>query len=594
MTLIYLGFALGLLGIYLKIKKTKHMLSKILSGLVMVLLCVAGFSQNTKITVDRLEVKQSMKLVDKTVTSITTDSTLSTATHAKLPTAQAVKKYVDNTVAANRVKLQASKPNPLTTFIMEVVVDTVGVDSVWIWNASIYRLLQTGGGSGDVTRDELADSTAAIRADFLTGVLDSSITWANLTQPVKDSIQSSIVNPKWLYVSKATGNNATAQKGNAQKPYADPFAAADDAIVGDEIFVSDGVWWYGVGSEFDPYSTPGLLRNGIVWHFSQGTKINTYYNLDQYNNDTLGLLFTTETVNCKILGQLDITLDWDNAPVDAYEAIAGFSCGAGSNIKIELDSLYSVDLCLNNTDNTVQGFINITIDYSATDSGYGLYVSNGQVSINLRNSNYFELNAKLNSVIHCNYNGISLGGEIVITADTTGKIFLNSNSSVYTRGNGEFHINQTGGFLRIQNAPGNIIADLTDVNLGGVALGQGSLYIEDNCKITIKCTRCYTNDSIYIRITSDAIDRNPRFILTGDIDLRGGSFHVFHNAILDEPDFKGLIFKDLLLLNPNPSKVAILNVYPFYTLGLVMLNVWSNLSSPVLGFNQHGEPMSTY
>lgn len=73
-------------------------MKKIAWFVLALLLCVAGFGQNTKITVDRLEVKQSMKLVDKTVTSISQDSSFGSATHAQLPTAQAVKKFVDSSI----------------------------------------------------------------------------------------------------------------------------------------------------------------------------------------------------------------------------------------------------------------------------------------------------------------------------------------------------------------------------------------------------------------------------------------------------------------------------------------------------------------
>lgn len=45
-----------------------------------------------------------------------------------------------------RVSLRASKPS--TTYLADIVVDTVGTDSLYVWNASGYMLLQTGSGGG--------------------------------------------------------------------------------------------------------------------------------------------------------------------------------------------------------------------------------------------------------------------------------------------------------------------------------------------------------------------------------------------------------------------------------------------------------------
>lgn len=105
----------------------EHWGIKKIAGLVLaLLLCVTGFSQNTKIVVDRLEVKQSMKLVDKTVTSVSVDSSFGSATHAQLPTAQAVKKFVDSSILNIDSLMKAATANGFLTANSIPYVDANG------------------------------------------------------------------------------------------------------------------------------------------------------------------------------------------------------------------------------------------------------------------------------------------------------------------------------------------------------------------------------------------------------------------------------------------------------------------------------------
>jgi hypothetical protein len=155
---------------------------RIIFALFFSLLAFSIFAQNTKIVVNRLEVKDSFKLGNTKVVSISTDFT--SASNSRLPTQLSVKTYVDAAVATGRVILRAGKPSPLTTYITDVVVDTVGIDSVWAWNTSIYRLLQTGGvgiADGSITTVKLADQAVTSAKMSTTGVTGGFYTSANIT-----------------------------------------------------------------------------------------------------------------------------------------------------------------------------------------------------------------------------------------------------------------------------------------------------------------------------------------------------------------------------------------------------------------------------
>lgn len=82
------------------------------------------------------------------------------------------KKNLDDLVVKLRSKsisitLAATKPSPLSTFVTDVVIDTVGTDSAWVWNASIYRLLLTGGGSTAPSALERGDSVVVVKSGQL-------------------------------------------------------------------------------------------------------------------------------------------------------------------------------------------------------------------------------------------------------------------------------------------------------------------------------------------------------------------------------------------------------------------------------------------
>lgn len=103
------------------------------------------FAQKRTLIVDKIVTKDTLILKNMKVTSISADAGMVGASDQVLATQKAVRDYVNVMVAAGRVTLRNAKPSPLSTYISELVIDTLGIDSAWVWNFASYRLLQTGG-----------------------------------------------------------------------------------------------------------------------------------------------------------------------------------------------------------------------------------------------------------------------------------------------------------------------------------------------------------------------------------------------------------------------------------------------------------------
>ena len=118
-----------------------------------------------------------------------------------------------------------------------------------------------------------------------------------------------------LWVS-SEGNNSTAEKGDMEKPYADPWTARDNAVDGDTIIVLDGQWTFGpTGSSADYESTlDGInLFSGfttgqtINYHFGHGTSL-TKVGSD-FSGGPQAIFYTNQAINARVTGNLTAIYD---------------------------------------------------------------------------------------------------------------------------------------------------------------------------------------------------------------------------------------------------------------------------------------------
>ena len=119
-----------------------------------------------------------------------------------------------------------------------------------------------------------------------------------------------------LWVS-SEGNNSTAEKGDMEKPYADPWTARDNAIDGDTIIVLDGQWTFGTsGSGADYEST--LDGVNLFSGFTDGQTINYHFGHNvsltkigsDFSGGPQGLFSTTNAINARVTGNL--IARWDS------------------------------------------------------------------------------------------------------------------------------------------------------------------------------------------------------------------------------------------------------------------------------------------
>ena len=130
------------------------------------------------------------------------------------------------------------------------------------------------------------------------------------------SIYTEHIDGNILWVS-SEGNNTDAEKGNMEKPYADPWTARDNAIDGDTVIVLDGQWTFGpTGSSADYESTlDGVnLFSGftdgqtINYHFGHGTSLTKVGN--DFSGGPQALFYTNNAITSRVTGNL--TASWNS------------------------------------------------------------------------------------------------------------------------------------------------------------------------------------------------------------------------------------------------------------------------------------------
>ena len=113
-----------------------------------------------------------------------------------------------------RVSLRSSKPS--TTYIADIVVDTVGTDTIYIWNTSVYSRFNVGGGSGTIA--------------------DGSITNAKLATNAVDSTKAANLSPNNLSQTLANINDVLTWTGSKYAPRAVSTATLNSVIKASPIF----------------------------------------------------------------------------------------------------------------------------------------------------------------------------------------------------------------------------------------------------------------------------------------------------------------------------------------------------------------------
>lgn len=130
---------------------------------------------------------------------------------------------------------------------------------------------------------------------------------------------------KTLYV-EPTGNNTTAVRGDAAKPYQTPAAAKAAAQAGDLIHVRPG-----------SYAANDLLKNGVHWHFESGATVtldSTTLAAGVFDDSPAG---ANGPVVCRVTGGGVFDRAGDQ-PGNGYAATVVVR-NAGSDVLIECDSI---------------------------------------------------------------------------------------------------------------------------------------------------------------------------------------------------------------------------------------------------------------
>lgn len=143
-----------------------------------------------------------------------------------------------------------------------------------------------------------------------------------------------------LWVSKSGGNNTTAAKGDMHRPYADPWAARDDASNGDLIIVLEGSWSFGQaasGADVEGTLSDDLnLFDGfteIYYHFCPGTELtgSGFTQATGTDSDLASLFATDLALTAKVTGHLKIV--WPSVQLHDVITIRNSS----AKIDFELD-----------------------------------------------------------------------------------------------------------------------------------------------------------------------------------------------------------------------------------------------------------------
>jgi len=238
-----------------------------------------------------------------------------------------------------------------------------------------------------------------------------------------------------LFVSKAGGDNDTAERENINKPWGDIWAAKRAAQPGDLIYVRDGRWTVGVDVSFPTNNADSttILKDSITYFFAPSTGINVdgneriFYDTSGVNTTILGyMIFNGPNTNANCM-----YAQAENSNVYIEFDSLNLGNGAGFNTFAYFKKFKSWNVNINNfntdrsetfyfgagaTDTILSGELSINIENYRTVSdvsfaffgALGGYWENVNVSLNVKNANvdfeYYEIDINdINTTwVNCN------------------------------------------------------------------------------------------------------------------------------------------------------------------------------------------------
>lgn len=428
---------------------------------------------------------------------------------------------------------------------------------------------------------------------IITPVLDSGVWYWSTHISEKVEPYFEYLNLKNLYVSKSLGDNSTAEVGNPNKPFADPWAAKDVAEFGDEIFVLDGVWRYGAGEEIEQSESNRLIKDGITYHFYPKTKI--ILNMIDDGTESQLLSDEGEKSMCKILGSLSIiqnmnSLNWSNNTL-------ALPNNDSSYLVLELDTLNAAFNCpscvtaahkfKSKLDLKIENLIIRELYDEADETNLDYFLLKGGVNNIKINSQsglaaFFQIKGA-NAFLDASFKGDS----VAIFITDTARANVNFNTDYASVGSSYFAntnavINSVKSFFvnSLVNGRGNIT-----VNNSTVTGNNCRILSNSSSSVTLKLNN--HTQPVGLNLYSDP---TSRIIVSGNVDFNGsGSFNV------RGADNAKVFLNSIIMFNPPLLTNTISNSFTDNT-NLYLSNCFC-LGTPniqITGITLFGEPITTY
>lgn len=172
-----------------------------------------------------------------------------------------------------------------------------------------------------------------------------------------------------LYVSKGSGNNDTAEKGNHHLPWADPWTAQDNAVAGDWIYVIDGNWTIGDTSSGEDVEGSDKIFDADDLNFFWGHSTGVTDNRTDTDNAEI-FLYADKTANIRGYGEFSKN-ESGSATVTGKATV---NISGDSDVFFEAKSFMGKSRhILGVTDSATEATIRVSVDYFNHDDFIGFY-----------------------------------------------------------------------------------------------------------------------------------------------------------------------------------------------------------------------------